>query len=427
MSLDKTLSDTYRRDLKFDRYEVYGALPEHFDDKYTKLVNFLEKYYESLEEPNNPVSDIKDLMSVRDITQTKEEFLPFISNELLLGKPYFESFTDKRSALQFSSLLYRSKGTEFSIKQFFRIFFSVDIGVIYGNDATFSIGAPNRETLEYIGSNLEERYFDFTFANGVVDVLFGDDLQPMTQGTHYEVLYDSKQVVLLEHNDADFNTRDGFLPEGVKIHIETSVPDSSAIGSDVTDRKITDNGFYQRYGISINTPLSVKLWREAYKTFVHPAGMFLSGQVSLSSEYEFGQQSPLPPWWNSSKLGSMPDAIIQPPPPVLLEASAPVMLAQGGMGLHTTSYAEIGPGPNGYKVLSRINDQVKPQTVENWHTQYSSLSAADDINARTLDDTYADMSNTINLVDEDVWHYDYLHPVDSDGAGNRTPIYGYND
>ena len=427
MSLDKTLSDTYRRDLKFDRYEVYGALPEHFDDKYTKLVNFLEKYYESLEEPSNPVSDIRDVMSVRDITQTKEEFLSFISNELLLGKPYFESFDDKRSALQFSSLLYRSKGTEFSIKQFFRTFFSVDVEVTYGDDATFSIGRPREETLEYTGSGQEESYFDFTFANGVVDVLFGDDLQPMTQGTHYDILYDSKQVVLLEHNDADFNTQSGFLPEGNKIRVVTSVPGASAIGSDVTDRKITDNEFYQRYGIEINTPISVNLWREAYKTFVHPAGMFLSGQVGLSSVYGFGEQTPLPFWWVSSKLGSMPDAIIQPPPPVLLEASAPVMLAQGGMGLHTTSYAEIGPGPNGYKVLSRINDQVRPQTVENWDTQYGSMSDADDINSRTLDDTYADMSNTINLMDEDVWHYDYLHPVDSDGAGNRTPIYGYND
>ena len=249
----------------------------------------------------------------------------------------------------------------------------------------------------------------------------------MTLGTHYDIMYDSKQVVLLEHDDADFNTQGGFLPEGVKIRIQTDVPEASAIGSEITDRKITDNGFYQRYGIEINTPLSVKLWREAYKTFVHPAGMFLSSQVSLSSVYEFGEQTPLPTWWNSSKLGSMPDAIIQPPPPILIENSASTILAQDGLGLHTTSYAEIGPGSDGYKILSRINDQVKPQTVENWHTQYSSMSAADDINARTLDDTYADMSNTINRIDEDVWHYDYLHPVDSDGAGNRTPIYGYND
>ena len=50
-----------------------------------------------------------------------------------------------------------------------------------------------------------------------------------------------------------------------------------------------------------------------------------------------------------------------------------------------------------------------------------------DINARTLDDTYADLSNVINLFDEDVWHLDYLHPIDSDGFGNRTPIWGDNE
>ena len=207
------------------------------------------------------------------------------------------------------------------------------------------------------------------------------------------------------------------------------------IGSDVTSKRITDNKFYQLYGLMISTPLSVSIWKEAYKTFVHPAGMFLSGQVTISSAFLAIRDIPIVQraiWQTSTGYGSMPDAIIQPPPPFLIQSSARVMLAQNNLGLHTTSYAEIGPGPNGYKVLSRVNDQIKPQTIANWHTQYETMADADDINSRTLDDTYADMSNTINLIDENRWHYDsagpsYLHPIDSDGAGNRIPIYGYND
>ena len=53
------------------------------------------------------------------------------------------------------------------------------------------------------------------------------------------------------------------------------------------------------------------------------------------------------------------------------------------------------------------------------------MADADDINARTMDDTYADMSNTINLVDENVWHYNY---TDLDNYGNAIPpVLGYND
>jgi|TARA_B110000908_G_scaffold42511_1_gene51716 hypothetical protein len=436
MSLDKTLTDIYRRDIKFDRYEVETVLPEHYLERYPKLVAFLKAYYKSLEDSSNPVSDIKDLMVARDIVQTREEFLSYISNELLLGKPYFESFNDKRSALQYSSLLYRSKGTEFSIKQFFRIFFGVDIEVGYGRDEMFIVGEPTAETVEYTGSgSISDSDFDLTFPNGTVEVTtpYVDPTDSLTkyaqliEGVHFSIDYANNKVVLLVHEDPALgvvNTQTGVLPDGVTIRIQTNLSTFTSIGADVTDKRITDNKFYQLYGLLVSTPLSVNLWQEAYKTFVHPAGMYLAGQVALSSTYLMIRDIPLAQraiWQISSGLGAMPDAIIQPPPPILLESTARVMLAQNNLGLHSTSYAEIGPGPNGYKVLSRINDQFKPQTVANWHTQYENMADADDINARTMDETYIDMSNIINLMDEDVWHYDYVHPIEN------VPIYGYND
>ena len=425
MSLDKTLTDLYRREIKLDRYEVDNVLPEHFDEKYPKLVKFLKAYYASLEDASNPVADIKDLMIARDVVQTRVEFLSFISNELLLGKPYFESFNDKRSALQYSSLLYRSKGTEFSIKQFFRIFYSVDIDVKYGRDEVFVIGAPARETLEYT-LDAFTYFFDFTFPNGTLEItMFTGDFDAsgqrifsdLTEGVHYSIDYANKKVQLLTPPIAS-----------ALLRIQTNLSQFTTIGSDVTSKRITDNAFYQLYGLMVSTPLSVNIWKEAYKTFVHPAGMFLAGQVAITSAFLAIRNIPREQralWQTSSGYGSMPDAIIQPPPPVLLESAVRVMLAQNGLGLHSTTYAEIGPGKDGFKVLSRVNDQFKPQTVANWHTQYEHMADADDINARTMDDTYADMSNTINLVDENVWHYNY---TDSDGSGNaKTPVFGYND
>jgi hypothetical protein len=431
MSVDKTLKDINRFELDFDRYEVFNALPSHFDAKYPNLIKFLEKYYKSLEEDENPVSNVQDLLLSRDVTQTKTEFLTFIASELLLGEPYFESFTDKRSAVQNSSILYRSKGTEYSIKQFFRIFYGVDIEVEYGKDRLFLIGDPKEETIEYTGSSESGNIFGITFEDSTVIVYLETSsgvFVEIREGEDYDLNYVQKSIILKKTTTPSWTTdelgnptsyandpsllyvaNNGLLSVGKKIRIVSEKRSQTAIGADVTDKRLTDNRFFQLYGLLISTPISVSVWQRAYKTFIHPAGMYLAGQVDINSVFDFG-------------FGPVPPAIIQPPLPILIEQSADL----APKSLFTTSITEIGPGPNGYNIRTRTNDMFHPRTIDKWHTQYGSLADADDINARTMDDSYADLSNDFNLLDEDIWHFDYLHPVDSDGAGNRTPILGYN-
>jgi hypothetical protein len=432
MSVDKTLTDIYRREPLIEKYEVENILPGHFDDKYPNLVKFLQEYHRSLEQNDNPVSSIKQLLEARDITQTKTEFLSFISSELLLGKPYFETFNDKRSALQYSNLLYRSKGTEFSIKQFFRIFYNLDIDVDYGREQVFYIGDPKEETLDYVGNGSTTGVnWSFTYENATVLVYLEDDsgtLHQLREGTDFSIDYYNKVIVTKSSDtpqtyeqfdptsDLTFSYfyANGWVAPGKRLRIVSQRRVQTAIGADVTDKRITNDKFYQLYGLLISTPISVAIWKSAYKTFVHPAGMFLSGQVDITSVAELN-------------IGLQPPALIQPPPPILIEQQANIMMKQSTRGLMTTNVTEIGPGPNGYRVVSRPNDMFHPRTVENWHLQYGSMADADDINSRTMDDTYADLSNNFNLMDEDLWHSDYLHPIDSDGAGNRTPIWGYNE
>jgi len=432
MSVDKTLKDLYRRDINIEKYEVDNVLPSHFDDKYPNLVNFLQEYHKSLEATDNPVANIKELLTVRDITQTKSEFLSFISSELLLGKPYFETFNDKRSALQYSNLLYRSKGTEFSIKQFFRIFYGLDIDVEYGREEVFYIGDPKEETLDYYGNGPATGLnFGFTFSNAELLVYLEDDsgnFHELRNGVDFSADYYGNVIVtspsttpqtyeqFTPSSDATFAYfySTGYVSPGKRLRIVSQRRTQTALGADVTDKRITNDKFYQLYGLLISTPISVQIWKSAYKTFVHPAGMFLSGQVDITSIAELN-------------IGVQPPALIQPPPPILIEQQANVSIKQSTRGLITSVVTEIGPGPNGYRVVSRPNDMLHPKTVANWHTQYGSMADADDVNSRTLDDTYADLSNGINTLDEGLWHSDYLHPVDSDGAGNRTPIWGYNE
>lgn len=432
MSVDKTLTDIYRREPLIEKYEVENILPGHFDDKYPNLVKFLQEYHRSLEQADNPAEIIKKLLTVRDIAQTKTEFLSFISSELLLGKPYFETFNDKRSALQYSNLLYRSKGTEFSIKQFFRIFYNLDIEVEYGREQVFYIGDPKEETLDFVGNgNITGVNWSFTYENAVILVYLEDDsgtLHQLREGVDYTIDYYNKVIVTKSSTtpaeydqfnpsaDTTFSYfySTGWVAPEKRLRIVSQRRVQTAIGADVTDKRITNDKFYQLYGLLISTPISVGIWKSAYKTFVHPAGMFLSGQVDITSLAELN-------------IGLQPPALIQPPPPLLIEQQANIMTKQSTRGLMSVAVTEIGPGPDGYRVVNRVNDMFHPRTVENWHLQYGSMADADDINARTLDDTYADLSNNFNLMDEDLWHSDYLHPVDSDGAGNRTPIWGYNE
>jgi hypothetical protein len=432
MSIDKTLTDKYRRDLTVDKIGiVYDALPAHFDSKYPNLIKFLEEYFKSFEENNNPAEKVNDLLTSRDVQGAKVELLDFIANELLLGKPYYEGFEDKRTSLQFSNLLYRSKGTEFSIKQFFRVFFGLDIDVRYGKDEIFYVGDPEIETQIFSGlgaSGTSNYPYTFKGSTHIVSMTDSDgEYVQLRQDTDYLVNF-SQQLIELQALDSagiGLDSSDskllelattGLVPTGSNLKIFSTTRSQTLIGSDITFKKLTNAGFYQLYGLLISAPIGVSTWRDAYKTFVHPAGMFLAGEVSILDVFD---------------LGIKGATIIEPPPPIEIVARAPVNNKRGGLGIYTTSITEIGPGPYGDRIRSRVNDMFNPRNIDNWHTQYGSIADADDINGRTLDDTYADLSNIINRLDEGRWYgYDSdgsYHSNDSDGLGNQTALLGDNE
>jgi len=134
----RSFVDKKRRQLNLSEYQVKSVLPEHFQEDYPKLVTFLEKYYQQLDS-DSPVELLKHLYEKKDIIQTDAELLQFIEDELLLGQAYFQGFSNPRAASEFASTLYRSKGSKFSIEQFFRMFYQQDPDVVYGKDLIFKL------------------------------------------------------------------------------------------------------------------------------------------------------------------------------------------------------------------------------------------------------------------------------------------------
>lgn len=198
MARDYTLKDNFRRDYVYtDHHKVAQVLPDHFKTEYPKLVKLLEYYNQFEDSDQSPARLVHDVITARDITATDLKLLTFLEDELLLGQSYFEGFSNKRAAAKYSNTLYRSKGTLYSIQQFFRTFFNITPEVRYTKEDRFIVG--------------------------------------------------------------EDNSRIG--PESQKF--------------------LTDDKLYQVFAILIKADIPVTQWREAYKLFVHPAGMYFGGQVLL--------------------------------------------------------------------------------------------------------------------------------------------------
>jgi len=224
MSLDKTLRDINRRPLSvLDKKQVTGILPEYFQSDYPKFTSFLEAYYDYADSDISPSRLIDELFLSRDITQIDIDLLSFIEDELLLGQQYFEGFRNKREAADYSSTLYKSKGTKYGIEQFFRVFFNSFAEVKYTKENQFIVG------------NVHD----------------------------------------LEKEKANHNA--GISPYAPEILIS-----ASRIGPD-DQRYITDDKLYQKYALLIKSTLPIDTWRDIYKLFVHPAGMYVAGEVQIVS------------------------------------------------------------------------------------------------------------------------------------------------
>tara|TARA_B100000003_G_scaffold38716_1_gene32906 strand:- start:11 stop:1030 length:1020 start_codon:yes stop_codon:yes gene_type:complete len=140
--VDDTLRDDNRRELAFATgRDVEKVLPDHFKTEYPKLVSFLKEYFHFEDSDGSPSRLVNDLFYARDINQVDESLLSYIEDELLLGQAYFEGFLDKRTAAKFSHNLYSTKGTRFSIQQFFRMFYGIDVEVDYPKKDVFTVGS----------------------------------------------------------------------------------------------------------------------------------------------------------------------------------------------------------------------------------------------------------------------------------------------
>ena len=153
---DRTKLDNNRRLLNLQRSEISNVLPEYFGEDFPNLIEFMDAYYEWLEDSGNPGNYIHKLYRNRDATQVPSAQLQYLEDELLLGQAYFGGFLNKREAVKFSNLLYRSKGTKYSIEQFFRGFYGADPQVVYPKENIFKVGPAIDYDLDSVNTGGEQ-------------------------------------------------------------------------------------------------------------------------------------------------------------------------------------------------------------------------------------------------------------------------------
>ena len=322
MPRDYTLKDNLRRDYRFtDHHAVEQVLPDYFKADYPKLVQLLESYNQFEDSDQSPARLVHDVITARDITANDLSLLSFIEDELLLGQSYFEGFTNKRAAAKFSNNLYRSKGTLYSIQQFFRTFFGITPDVRYTKEDRFMVGE-----------------------------------------------------------------------------------DDSRIGFD-SQKFLTDDKLYQVFAILIKADIPVERWREAYKLFVHPAGMYFGGQVLLEATGSFN-------------FGIMPDfEVVNVDPVVQGEASL-------GAGLLVTDLTgEVDSDGRGTYGKLRIDlpgsvEEIQNISIDELNQNYRSISELVGTSSPSMD---GDSSTNVADFSQDRAIFDTMDEVkytyyDSDSA-----------
>ncbi len=160
---------------------VKSQLPEFVREEYSTFVNFLQAYYEYVE--NNEL----DLKTIRDLDTTLDSFIRYFKDELAPNLPY--STVDTRFLLQNIKDQYLAKGSEASFKLLFRILFNKDVSVDY----------PSKQILRASDGKWNQDVSVFAkILTGTPDQVVGKLIDVVTPTKIIRVLVDRRQYVEVE-------------------------------------------------------------------------------------------------------------------------------------------------------------------------------------------------------------------------------------
>jgi hypothetical protein len=121
---------------------VPSQLPEWIrdDPNYGAFVDFLQAYYQWMEESGNTLDVTKNIPTYMDIDSTTDQFMEYFSNDFLQYFPQ-DLLISKSKAIKLAKELYQAKGVPSAFKLLFKILYDSDFDVEYNKDFVFRASA----------------------------------------------------------------------------------------------------------------------------------------------------------------------------------------------------------------------------------------------------------------------------------------------
>lgn len=109
--------------------DIKYSLPEFIQTDYTTFVSFIEKYFEYMDEDGNPVNLLLNAQ-YSDIDDLNDAELNKRATELAVDFPQLLQ-ADRKTLLKKIKNIFESKGTERSIKAYFKLLYNEEVDVYY--------------------------------------------------------------------------------------------------------------------------------------------------------------------------------------------------------------------------------------------------------------------------------------------------------
>lgn len=144
-SLDRPMDTTRRSGVT---KIIKQSIPRFILDEYPLFIEFLEAYYEWLDQEKNPIEFLQNGVKYFDVDSTTDEFLNHFKSTYLEGFPkkleiHQENVLDQRSLLKNIREFYKIKGNEKSIELLFKIVADSDTSIEYPRDYIFKSSSGN--------------------------------------------------------------------------------------------------------------------------------------------------------------------------------------------------------------------------------------------------------------------------------------------
>lgn len=143
--IDRPMDTTRRSGLS---KAIKQSIPQFILDEYPLMVEFLEAYYEWMDQQGNPLEFMQNAPRYFDVDTTTAEFLEHFKSNFLYGFPknlyvHEDRRIDETALVKNIRQFYQIKGNEKSIQLLFKIITDSDILIEYPRELMFNISSAN--------------------------------------------------------------------------------------------------------------------------------------------------------------------------------------------------------------------------------------------------------------------------------------------